>query len=157
MFSVPSFARGVGGWRAFPGSIFTRGQLHKPGVSYGRIQSLQDPLNRPVTDPSTGQAMVGIGAHVLRSAEPGMQVQASVRVRATKPGVTVVVRLSEWEGSHRVENGEGRLTLPDTSWRRVSTDRLLLRPGTSVDLEIWALALGPDEALFVDGPAVTSP
>jgi hypothetical protein len=155
LFSVPSFQGGLQGWRAFPGTFFSRGQLGKQAVSYARIQ--EDPTNRPVTDPSTGAAMVGIGARVLPSAEPGMQVQTTVRVRATKPGITVVVRLSEWERSQRVEGGEGRFTLPDTGWRRVSADHRVVRPGTSIDLEIWALALGPDEALYVDRPAVTSP
>jgi hypothetical protein len=155
LFSVPSFQGGVQGWRAFPGTFFSRGQLGRQAVSYARIQ--EDATTQPARDPSTGAAMVGIGARVLSSAEAGMQVQTTVRVRATKPGVTVVVRLSEWERSRRIEGGEGRFTLPDTSWRRVSADHLVVRPGTSIDLEIWALALGPDEALFVDQPAVTSP
>jgi hypothetical protein len=33
----------------------------------------------------------------------------------------------------------------------------VVRIGTSVHLEIWALALGPDQALYVDRPVVTSP
>jgi hypothetical protein len=157
LFSVPSFQGGLQGWQAFPGSLFSRGQVYKPRVTYGRIQMQQDPLNRPATDPSTGAMMVGIGARVVRSAQPGMQVQATVRVRATRPGVRVVLRLSEWEGSQRVEGGEGRFTLPDTSWRRVGADYRVLGAGSSINLEIWALALGPDEALYVDRPVVTSP
>jgi len=147
VFAATSFQGGVQGWRAFPGTFFTRGQLGRPGVTYGRIQR----------DPSTGSAMVGIGILALPTAQPGLRVQATVRVRATHPGITVVVRLSEQKGSRRVEAGEGRLTVPDTGWHQVGADHRVLHPGTSIDLEIWALALGPDEAVFVDRPEVTSP
>jgi hypothetical protein len=155
LFAVPSFQGGLRGWQAFPGTFFVRGDLDKPGAPYAHIQL--DATNRPGTDPSTGAAMVGIRARVIPSAPPGMQVQATVRVRATKPGVRAIVRLSEWEGRQRVDGSERRLTLPDTGWHPVNADYRVVRPGSSIDLEIWALALGTDEALYVERPAVTSP
>jgi hypothetical protein len=155
VFAVSSFQGGLKDWWALPGTLFSRGDARKKGVSYARIQ--RDATNQPGTDPSTGAAMLGIGAHVLPSAQPGMRVQTTVRVRATKPGVTVVVQLSEREGNHRFEGGEARLTLPDTHWRSVGADHRVVRAGASIDLEIWALALGPDDALYVDRLAVTSP
>jgi hypothetical protein len=155
LFSVPSFKGGLRGWEAFPGAFFIRGDLDKPGASYAHIQ--RDPTNQPGTDPTTGAPMMGIHARVIPSAPPGMQVQATVRVRATKPGVRVVVRLSEWVGRQRVDGGEERLTVPDIGWHPVNADYRVVRPGSSIDLEIWALALGQDEALYVERPAVTSP
>jgi hypothetical protein len=158
LFFVPTFQGGVGGWEGLRGTIFTRGQLGRPGVSYARIQ--QDPINQPVTDPSTGAAMIGIRARVLATAERGMQVQSTVRLRATRPGVTVVVRLSEWEGRRQVDSGardQGRLTLPDTGWHELSADHQVAAAGSAIYLEICALRLGPDGAFFVDHPTVTSP
>ena len=155
LFSVPSFHGGLQGWRAFPGTLFVSGDLEKPGITYARVQ--RDATNQPVSDPSTGAAMVGIRARVLPAAQPGMQVRTTVRVRATRPGVRVVVRLSEWERRQRVDGGDGHLTLPDSGWHPVSAAYRVLRPGIPIDLEVWALALGPDEAMFVDQPTVTSP
>jgi hypothetical protein len=158
LFYVPTFRGGVGGWEGLRGTIFTRGQLGKPGASYARIQ--RDPINQPVTDPSSGAAMLGIRARVLPLAQRGMQVRSTVRLRATRPGVTVVVRLSEWEGGRQVDSGardEGRLTLPDTGWHELSADHDVAGSGGAVYLEICALGLGPDGAVFVDHPTVTSP
>jgi hypothetical protein len=155
LIAVPTFRGGVRGWRAFSGSLFSSGHVDQPTAPFARVQ--QDTSRPPVRDPASGATMVGISTPVLASAQPGTQMHASVRVRATKPGITVVVRLSEWQRSRRVDGGDGRLILPDTGWRQVSADHRALGPGTSIDLEIFALALGPDEALYVDRPVVTSP
>jgi hypothetical protein len=158
LFSVPTFQVGVRGWTPLRGTIFTRGLVGRQGVSFARIQ--QDPINQPVRDPSSGVPLIGIRARVLPQAERGMQVQTTVRLRATTPGVTVVVRLSEWAGRRQVdsgERGEGRLTLPVTGWHRLGADHHVAASGDSVYLEILALGLGPDGAFFVDHPTVTSP
>jgi hypothetical protein len=144
-------------WTAFPGTVFSRGQLAQ-AVSYARIQ--QDPVSQAATDPSTGKAMVGIKARALTKAARHQQMRATVRLRATRPGVTVVVRLSEWQGSRQVdrgERGEGRFTLPDTGSHQVGADYQVATTRSSVYLEIWALDLGPDGALLLDHATVTSP
>jgi hypothetical protein len=153
LLAAVSFGDGVQPWRALAGSIFTRGELDKPGVSYARIQ--QDPINRPATDPATGKPMVGISTGVPNVDREALQVQAVIRVRATRPGTLVVIRLSEWQGTRRVGHRDGRVTLLDTSWRQLTSDYRVLRSGSRVDLEILALALGPDQALFVEPPVVT--
>jgi hypothetical protein len=153
VLAVPTFRVGVQGWRALPGTLFTRGQLGEPTATYARIQ--RDPSTRPAIDPATGAAMVGVTTRVLSAAEPGMRLRATVQVRASGPGVTVVVRLSEWDGGRRVERGEGRLTLRDTGWRQAGADHRV-GGGSAIDLEIWAPALGQDQALYVDRPVVTS-
>jgi hypothetical protein len=152
LLAVPTFRVGLQGWRALPGTFFTRGQLGRPTATYARIQ--RDPSTRPAADPATGAAKVGVTTRVLRSAEPGTQVQATVRVRASGPGVRVVVRLSESDGGRQVDGGEGRLTLADAGWRQVRAEHRVLRAGASIDLEIWALALGRDQALYIERPVV---
>jgi hypothetical protein len=158
---VLSFLSRQGGavnWTALPGTILTRGRTVKESWSYGRIQ--RDPFSQAATDPSTGAAMVGIKAHVLANAARGQQLRATARLRATRPGVTVVVRLSEWQGGRQVDSGgrgERRLTLPDTGVHQVGVDYQVATTSRSVYLEIWALGLGPDGALFVDHATVTSP
>jgi hypothetical protein len=144
---------GAQNWTAFPGTILSRGMNFKQGNTYARIQ--KDPSSQPATDPSSGAAVVGIKARVLAKAAPNQQVWATVRLRATRPGFTVVVRLSEWEGHRLVdsgERGEGRLTLPDTGVHQVGAGYYVAASGRSVYLEILALDLGADGALFVDPP-----
>jgi hypothetical protein len=157
---VLSFVSRWGGaqnWTALPGTILTRGVIVQEGVTYGRIQ--RDPVSRPATDPPTGTAMVGIKARALAKAARDQQVRATARLRATRPGVTVVVRLSEWEGGRQVDSGgrgERRLTLPDTGVHQVGVDYQVATTSSSVYLEIWALGLGTDGALFVDHATVSS-
>jgi hypothetical protein len=154
LIAAGSFRGGVQPWKAIPGSLLSRGQLYKPNVTWARIQ--QDPTNPPATDPSTGESMVGIRIIVPKVDRPGTQVQAVVRVRATKPGTIVVVRLSESEGSRRVGGRDGRVTLLDTSWRQITSDYRVQEPGSKVELEILALGLGLDHALNVEPPVVTA-
>jgi hypothetical protein len=154
VIAAGSFRGGVQPWEAVAGSLLSRGELYKPDVSWARIQ--QDPTNPPATDPSTGKSMVGIRITVPKVDRPGTQVQAVVRVRATKPGTMVVVRLSESEGSRRVDGRDGRVTLLDASWRQITSDYRVRGSGSKVELEILALGLGLDHAMFVEPPVVTA-
>jgi hypothetical protein len=154
LIAAASFRGGVQPWRAVAGSILTRGELNKPTATYARIQ--QDPTNPPATDRATGKPMVGIGITVPKADQAGAQLQAVVRVRATKPGTMVVVRLSEWEGTRRVGGRDGRVTLLDTKWRQITSDYRVLRSGSRAEFEILALALGPDHALYIEPPVVTA-
>jgi hypothetical protein len=154
VIAAGSFRGGVQPWKAVAGSLLSRGELNKPNVPWARIQ--QDPTNPPATDPSTGKSMVGIRIIVPKVDRPGTQVQAVVRVRATKPGTMVVVRLSESEGSRRVGGRDGRVTLLDASWRQITSDYRVQESGSKVELEILALGLGLDHALHVEPPVVTA-
>jgi hypothetical protein len=154
VIAAGSFRGGVQPWKAVAGSLLSRGELNKPNVPWARIQ--QDPTNPPATDRSTGESMVGIRTTVPKVDRPGTQVQAVVRVRATKPGTMVVVRLSESEGSRRVGGRDGRVTLLDASWRQITSDYRVQESGSKVELEILALGLGLDHALHVEPPVVTA-
>jgi hypothetical protein len=154
VIAAGSFRGGVQPWEAAAGSLLSRGELYKPNVTWARIQ--QDPTNPPATDRSTGESMVGIRIIVPKVDRPGTQVQAVVRVRATKPGTMVVVRLSESEGSRRVGGRDGRVTLLDASWRQITSDYRVQESGSKVELEILALGLGLDHALHVEPPVVTA-
>jgi hypothetical protein len=153
LIAATSFRDGVQPWEGVPGSLLSRGELGKPNVSYARIQP--DPTNPPATDPSTGKSMVGIYASVPNVERAGTQVQAVIRLRVTKPGTMVVVRLSEWQGTRRVGRRDGRVTMLDTKWRQITSDYRVLQSGSEVKLEILALALDLDHALFIEPPVVT--
>jgi hypothetical protein len=154
VFSVPSFQSGIQGWTSFPATLFTRGEPSNPAATSARIQ--RDLVTRPDTDPGTGLGMVGVKAGVLDNAARATQLRATARLRTTRPGVTVLLRLSRWEGNQRVDFKETRTTLPDTGWHQFPTS-YQAASGSTIYLEIWAIGLGPGGAVYVDHPTVTSP
>jgi hypothetical protein len=156
LIAASSFRGGVQPWHALAGSIFTRGRLGDPDATYARIQRDPLPINPPAIDPETGKPMVGIGARVPGEALPGTQVQAKIRVQTTKPGTMVVIRLSEWQGSRRVGGRDGRVTLLDTKWREITSDYRVAEAGSKVEVEILALALDLNHAMYIEPPVVTA-
>jgi hypothetical protein len=155
LIAAPGFGAGLEGWRAFPGTYVTKGRLGDPTARYARVQ--RDPTVPAVLDPSTRSPMAGLATRVRVSASIGMPLRVTVRVRGSKPGTTVLVRLSERIGDRRIAGSERRTRLRDTAWRQVGAGHQVLRAGASIHLEIWALALPPDEALDVGQAKVTSP
>jgi hypothetical protein len=154
LIAAPGFGAGLVGWRAFPGSYLAKGQVGDPDANFAQVQ--RDPTQPAVTDPATRKAMVGLATRVVVSAQVKTPLRATVRVRGSKPGITVLVRLSERVGDRRVRGSEHRASLPDTAWREVGVDHRVLEVGVSVDLEIWAVALPQDAAIFVGQARVTS-
>jgi hypothetical protein len=154
LIAAPSFGAGLVGWRAFPGSFVAKGQVGDPDANFAQLQ--RDPTEPTVVDPATRKAMVGLATRVVVSAQVRAPLRATVRVRGSRPGITVLVRLSERIGDRRVRGSERRARLPDAAWREVGVDHRVLEIGVSVDLEIWAVALPQDAALFVSRAKVTS-
>jgi hypothetical protein len=155
LIAAPGFGVGVEGWRALPGTFVIKGRLGQPTASFARVQ--RDPTVPPRRDPATGSAVTGMATRVRVAATVGMALRATVRVRASRSGTTVVVRLSERVGDREVAGSERRATLPGTGWRQVVAAHRVRRAGSAVYLEIAALAL-PSEASFdVDQAKVTSP
>lgn len=154
LIAAPSFGAGLVGWRAFPGSYVAKGQVGDPDANFAQVQG--NPTEPAVVDPATRKAMVGLATRVVVSAQVKTPLRATVRVRGSKPGITVLVRLSERVGDRRVRGSEHRARLPDTAWREVGVDHRVLEVGVSVDLEIWAVALPADAAIFVGQAKVTS-
>jgi hypothetical protein len=147
---------GVEQWRAFPGTFLTKGRLGVSTAPYARVQ--RDPASTAVTDPLTDAAMVGMASHVLTSAVRGTSVRATVRVRGSRPGIRVLVRLSEPVAGGRAWGAEGRLLLLDaTSWHEVAATYRARGDAAPIDLEVWASGLNPEDALYVDRAKVTSP
>jgi hypothetical protein len=147
LVAAPGFGAGRGDWRAFPGTFLIKGQLGDPSAMFARVQ--RDPTVPAAKDPATGSAMTGLGIRVLTGATAGMRLRATVPVRGSRPGITVIVRLSERVGERRVDAGERRANLQDTSWHEVEADHRVLEAGATVQLDIWVLALPPDQALYV--------
>jgi hypothetical protein len=154
LIAAPGFGAGLVGWRAFPGSYLAKGQVGDPDANFAQLQ--RNPTEPAVTDPATRKAMAGLATRVVVSAQVGMPLRATVRVRGSRPGMTVLVRLSERVGDRRIRGSERRARLPDTAWREVGVDHRVVGVGVSIDLEIWAVALPSDAAIFVGQAKVAS-
>jgi hypothetical protein len=154
LIAAPGFGAGLVGWRAFPGSYLAKGQVGDPDANFAQLQ--RNPTEPPVIDSATRKPMAGVATRVVISAQVQTPLRATVRVRGSRPGITVLVRLSERVGDRRVRGSERRTRLPDTAWREVGVDHRVLEIGASVDLEIWAVALPQDAAIFIARAKVTS-
>jgi hypothetical protein len=148
-----SFDRDLTAWRPLPGAFLTRGSAAQPAHS-ARVQ--RDPLTSATTDPSTGRALYGIAMPVIRSASPGDHVDAIVQIRATRSPVRVLLRLSELAGGKTAARSEARTLLTDTVWHELRVDREVGTPGATIQVEVGALALQADEAVYVDNVRVST-
>jgi len=115
-----SFDRDLTAWRPLPGAFLTRGTAAQPAHS-ARVQ--RDPLTSATTDPGTGRALYGMAMPVIRSASPGDHVDAVVQIRATRPPVRVLLRLSELSGGKTAARSEARALLTDNAWHDLRVDR----------------------------------
>jgi hypothetical protein len=154
LIAAPGFGAGLGDWRAFPGTYLIKGQLGDPSAMFARIQ--RDPTVPAAKDPATHSTMTGLAIRVVTGATAGMRLRATVPVRGSRPDTTVIVRLSERVGDRGVDQSERRARLRDTTWHEVEADHRVLEAGASVLLEIWVLALPPNQAIYVGQAKVMS-
>jgi hypothetical protein len=154
LIAAPGFGAGLGEWRAFPGTYLSKGELGDPNAMFARIQ--RDPTVPAAKDPATRSIMTGLGIRVVTSATGGTQLRATVPVRGSRPGITVVVRLSERVGARRVGQSERRASLRDTGWHEVEAGYRVRQAGASVHLEIWTLALPQGQWIDVGQGTVMS-
>jgi hypothetical protein len=155
LIAAPGFSFGLGEARAFPGTYLIKGQVGVPTAPFARIQ--RDPTVAAPKDPATDATMTGLTIRVVNAAAAAMPLRATVQVRGSAPGVTVLVRLSERVGDRRVGGSEGRARLRDTGWHDVAASHRVVKAGASVHLEVFALALPLDQTLFIGQTKVTSP
>jgi hypothetical protein len=155
LIAAPGFSFGLGEARAFPGTYLIKGQVGEPTAPFARLQ--RDPTVPAPKDPATDATMTGLTIRVVNAAAAAMPLRATVQVRGSAPGVTVLVRLSERVGDRRVGGGEGRATLRDTGWHDVAVGHRVVEAGASVHLEVFALALPVDQTVFIGQTKVTSP
>jgi hypothetical protein len=148
-----SFDRDLTAWRPLPGAFLTRGSAAQPAHS-ARVQ--RDPFTSATTDPSTGRALYGMAMPVIQSASPGDHVDAIVQIRATRPPVRVVLRLSELADGKTAARSEARALLSDAAWHELRVDREVGTPGATIQVEVGALALQADEAVYVDNVRVST-
>lgn len=148
-----SFDRDLAAWRPLPGAFLTRGTAAQPAHS-ARVQ--RDPLTSATTDPSSGRSLYGMAMPVIRSASPGDHVDAVVQIRATRPPVRVLLRLSELTGGKTAARSEARALLTDTAWHELRVDREVDTPDATIQIEVGALALHADEAVYVDNVRVST-
>jgi hypothetical protein len=142
-----SFDRDLTAWQPLPGAFLTRGTAAQPGHN-ARVQ--RDPLTPATTDPSTGRALYGIAMPVIQSASLGDHVHAVVQMRATTSQVRVLLRLVELARGRTAARSETRALLTDTAWHELRVDREVRTTGATIQVEVGALALQGDEAVYVD-------
>jgi hypothetical protein len=148
-----SFDRDLTAWRPLPGAFLTRGTAAQPAHS-ARVQ--RDPFTSAATDPSTGRALYGMAMPVIQSASPGDHVDAIVQIRATRSPLRVLLRLAELAGGKTAARSEARALLTDTAWHELRVDREVGTPGATIQVEVGALALQADEAVYVDNVRVST-
>jgi hypothetical protein len=148
-----SFDHDIAAWRPLPGVFLTRGSAAEP-AHYARVQ--RDPNASATTDPKTGRALYGMAMPVIRSASRGTHVEATVQIRTTRSQVPVLLRLSELAGGKTAASSEARVLLTDTAWHRLTVDREVATPGAMIQVEVGALGLHPDEAVYIDNVRVSS-
>jgi hypothetical protein len=148
-----SFDRDLTAWRPLPGAFLTRGSAAQPAHS-ARVQ--RDPFTSATTDPSTGRALYGMAMPVIQSASPGDHVDAIVQIRATRSPVRVLLRLSELADGKTAARSEARALLTDSAWHELRVDREVGTPGATIQVEVGALALQADEAVYVDNVRVST-
>jgi hypothetical protein len=148
-----SFDRNLTAWRPLPGAFLTRGSAARPAHA-ARVQ--RDPFTSATTDPSTGRALYGMAMPVIQSASPGDHVDAIVEIRATRSPVRVLLRLSELAGGKTAARSEARALLTDTAWHELRVAREVGTPGATIQVEVGALALQADEAVYVDNVRVST-
>jgi hypothetical protein len=146
-----SFDRNLTAWQPLPGAFLTRGSAAQPGHN-ARVQ--RDPLTSATTDPSTGRALYGIAMPVIQSASLGDHVHAIVQMRATTSQVRVLLRLVELASGRTAARSEARALLTDTAWHELRVDREVGRSGATIQVEVGALSLRGEEAVYVDNVRV---
>jgi hypothetical protein len=68
----------------------------------------------------------------------------------------VLLRLSELTGGKAAARSEARALLTDTAWNELRVDREVDIPGATIQIEVGALALHADEAVYVDNVRVST-
>jgi hypothetical protein len=148
-----SFDRDVAAWRPLPGAFLTRGSAAEP-AHHARVQ--RDPNAPATTDPKTGRGLYGMAMPVIQSAARGTHVEATAQIRTTRSQVPVLLRLSEFAGGRTAARSEARVLLTDTAWHLLKVDREVATAGATIQVEVGALGLRPDEAVYVDNVRVSS-
>jgi hypothetical protein len=68
----------------------------------------------------------------------------------------VLLCLSEFAGGKTAATSEARVLLTDTAWHLLKVDREVATAGATIQVEVGALRLRPDEAVHVDNVIVTA-
>jgi hypothetical protein len=147
------FNRDVAAWIPLPGTFLTRGSAAEP-AEHARVQP--DPTTQATIDPKTGRALYGMVLPVIRSAASGTHVDATVQIRPTRSQVSVLLRLSELADGQTAARSEVRTLLVDTTWHLLKVDREVRTAGATIQVEVGALALPADAAIYIDNVMVSS-
>jgi len=101
-------------------------------------------------DPET----VGVTTRAVRSTVAGRRVSASIWLRGTRPGTTVVLRLVERDAAREVGAQVARVSLAGGGWRQLAVVYEPRADQSSLDLELTVTKLGDVAILVADDAAV---
>ncbi|GAA3589781.1 hypothetical protein GCM10022223_00300 [Kineosporia mesophila] len=151
-----TFDSGLSGWFASSGA---RLELVKGRNGQGA----------QISHPGPGRRTIALNDKVnsVESTDKGAWYEARAWVRATRPGVSVALRIMEYDG--RTLRGQQRSTLwlTDTAWHPVITKYRAVADGSSLDLNVVGNQVPANVGIVVDdialddstsgGPVVTVP
>ena len=98
----------------------------------------------------TGLGNQGMAAAGMAGCTPGRVYAATLRVRASQPGILVQVTLLEVAGGRRFAADTIGALLPDRGWRRVEVAHEAQRPGTALAVEVVLPRGSPRATVMVD-------
>jgi hypothetical protein len=133
-----SFESGLAGWHP-------TADAHLERVSAGRSGRWAVRLSRGSgADP-------GIAAAQLARCRPKVGYQASIWLRASRPGLAVELQLVEYANGRRFATDATGAVLNDTTWRRVEVTHSGHRAGTALAFEASVNDLPPNASVLFDG------
>ena len=149
------FTRDLNGWspspatfaswqpdgRSGPGAVVLRRNMRLPGDTASFTASVVTSLT---------------GHDVVTAAPKGAELVASVWVRASRPGTTVAVRISERQGRREVGGDHALRTLNDGGWQQLQVRHVVATPGVAVDLQVAAVGLAADAIVIADDATLSA-
>ena len=138
----PGFDSGTSGWAAGSGATLA-------AVATGRSGNAA-----AITSPVQQTVALKDSPSTISSTVKGATYAGAAWVKATKPGVTVQLRLLEWGSSNT--SSTSHVWLVDTAWHQLQSSLTAKKSGDHVDLNVIGFQLPAGTALLVDDVSLFS-
>jgi hypothetical protein len=148
----PGFTSDLNGWVATRATF--AGWVPDGRRSAGAIALRANPRITATPEDGTEPEAIGVTTQAVASAVAGDRVQASVWVRGSRPGTTVVLRLVERADGQELGAAVARLSLPLRDWRRLEVGYQVRADRSRIDLELSVTRLGEVAILVADDASV---
>lgn len=134
----PGFEAGLTGWNASGGSLSTSTSAHSGSAAAA------------ITATTSGATpLLNDSPDWNRSTQPNTTCVASAWVQGPA-GLTVLIRLREYQASTLVNYQAGTFTLPSSGWTQVSISAVVVGGGDDMDLNIYGKSFATGQVLLID-------